>query len=60
MRLDLNRMRAWAQAADGHPTWSVAYAQDVPALVAEIERLQEFLRSEGYREDPEGRWDVHP
>jgi len=36
----LARMRAYADAAREHPTWSVAYAEDVPMLLAEIERLQ--------------------
>jgi hypothetical protein len=38
--VDLDRMRRWAEAAAGHPTWSVAYAEDVPVLLAEIERLR--------------------
>jgi hypothetical protein len=38
--VDLDRMRQWAEAAAGHPTWSVAYAEDVPLLVAEVERLR--------------------
>ncbi len=37
----LARMRAYADAAREHPTWSVAYAEDVPMLLAEIERLRE-------------------
>lgn len=36
-------MRAYAQAAREHPTWSVAYAQDVPKLLAELERLKAAL-----------------
>jgi hypothetical protein len=35
----LARMRAYADAAREHPTWSVAYAEDVPMLLAEIDRL---------------------
>jgi hypothetical protein len=38
--IDLERMKEWADAAAGHPTWSVAYAEDVPKLIAEVERLQ--------------------
>lgn len=38
---DLSRMEGWALAASGHPTWSVAYARDVPRLIAEIRRLRE-------------------
>jgi len=37
---DHDRMRAWAEAAAGHPTWSVAYAEDVPVLLAEIDALR--------------------
>jgi hypothetical protein len=40
---DLERMRQWADAAAGHPTWSVAYAEDVPVLLAEIERLRALV-----------------
>jgi hypothetical protein len=40
MTLDLERMKEWAGAAAGHPTWSVAYAEDVPKLIAEVERLR--------------------
>ena len=36
-------------AASGHPTWSVAYAEDVPALLAEIERLNEDARLHAIR-----------
>jgi hypothetical protein len=38
--IDLERMKEWAGAAAGHPTWSVAYAEDVPKLIAEVERLR--------------------
>lgn len=38
--LDLERMKEWASAAAGHPTWSVAYAEDVPKLITELERLR--------------------
>lgn len=38
--LDLDRIRDRARMAAGHPTWSVAYSEDVPALLAEIERLR--------------------
>lgn len=34
------RMSNWAEMAKQHPTWSVAYAQDVPKLLAEIARLK--------------------
>ena len=37
---ELKRMRAYAEAAREHPTWSVAYARDVPKLLAEVERLR--------------------
>lgn len=40
MTLDLERMKEWAGAAAGHPTWSVAYAEDVPKLIAEVEALR--------------------
>jgi hypothetical protein len=40
MAPDFERMKEWAGAAAGHPTWSVAYAEDVPLLLAEIERLR--------------------
>jgi hypothetical protein len=36
-------MRQWAEAAAGHPTWSVAYAEDVPVLLAEIAALEGAL-----------------
>ena len=38
---ELNRMRNYAEAAREHPTWSVAYAQDVPKLLDEVDELQE-------------------
>jgi hypothetical protein len=37
---DLEKMAARAEMAAGHPTWSVAYAEDVPVLLAEIARLK--------------------
>ncbi len=36
-------MRAYADAAREHPTWSVAYAEDVPMLLAEIDRMRALL-----------------
>ena len=38
---ELNRMRNYATAAREHPTWSVAYAQDVPKLLDELGRQRE-------------------
>ena len=38
--LDLGAMAERARVAADHPTWSVAYAEDVPALLAEVERLR--------------------
>lgn len=45
---DLRRMRAYADAAREHPTWSVAYAEDVPILLAEIDYLR-FGDDRSYR-----------
>ncbi len=45
----LARMRAYADAAREHPTWSVAYAEDVPMLLAEIERLRETEPGQAHR-----------
>ncbi len=42
-------MRAYADAAREHPTWSVAYAEDVPMLLAEIERLRETEPGQAHR-----------
>lgn len=38
---ELERMRAYAAAAREHPTWSVAYAQDVQKLLAELEQARD-------------------
>jgi hypothetical protein len=46
---DYERMQAWADAAKGHPTWSVAYAEDVPVLLAEVERLRSEDRGHALR-----------
>jgi hypothetical protein len=35
-----DRMKAYAEAAADHPTWSVAYAEDVPTLLSEIAALE--------------------
>lgn len=40
VNLDLETMRERARVAADHPTWSVAYAEDVPRLLAEIDRLR--------------------
>jgi hypothetical protein len=40
---DLDRMRVYADAAKEHPTWSVAYAEDVPMLLDEIDHLRSKL-----------------
>src|ERR1041385_3519904 len=46
----MERMRCWADAARGHPTWSVGRADDVPTLLGmltakdeEIERLRKRM-----------------
>jgi hypothetical protein len=39
MSAEHDRMAEYAKAAAGHPTWSVAYADDVPLLLAEIAAL---------------------
>lgn len=41
---ELERMRNYARAAREHPTWSVAYAQDVPKLAAEVEQWREATK----------------
>lgn len=40
MTSEHDRMKAYAEAAAEHPTWSVAYAEDVPTLLAEIAALE--------------------
>lgn len=37
---ELARMASFADVAAGHPTWSVAYAEDVPRLLAIIDTLR--------------------
>jgi uncharacterized membrane protein len=40
---EIDRMAGYAETAIGHPTWSVAYGQDVPKLLAEVEHLRAEL-----------------
>lgn len=40
---DLRLMRVRANMAEQHPTWSVAYAEDIPKLLVEIARLKALI-----------------